>query len=159
MATLKLTIKLFFAVLLTTFPLACSEQETLTPEANQEVMETKTAPMEVVSLTETAPQPQASETPAQQAPQSPFLDKTSGPDCLGPDVHPIGQSIAETFPEITYQQVMVWFCNGAAFEDILLALETADLTDEQPEELLNLLAEGLTWEEIWQSLELLEDES
>ncbi len=157
MATLRLTIKLFLAMFLATFLLACSEQETLTLDANQETTETQTAPMEVASPTES--QPQATETLAQQATQTPLLDETSGPDCLGPDIHPIGQSIAETFPEVTYEQVMVWFCNGAAFEDILLALETAKLSEEQPEELLALLAEGSTWEEIWQSLNLLEEEN
>lgn len=151
--------RLFFAMFIATFLLACSEQETLTLDANQETTETQTAPMEVAAPTETAPQPQATETQAQQATQTPDLDETSGPDCLGPDIHPIGQSIAETFPDVTYEQVMVMFCNGAAFEDILLALETAKLTEEQPEELLASLAEGSTWEEIWQSLNLLEEEN
>jgi hypothetical protein len=74
---------------------------------------------------------------------------TSGPDCLGPELHPMGQEIADQFEEATYEEVMTWFCNGAEFEDILVALQTEKETGELAEDLLELLAEGQTWEEIW----------
>ena len=44
---------------------------------------------------------------------------------------------------------MTWFCDGAEFEDILVALETAEQTGASAEEMLIPLAAGLTWEEIW----------
>jgi hypothetical protein len=48
---------------------------------------------------------------------------------------------------------MTWYCDGAAFSDILLALETAELVDTSVEELL-IMVEDSTWEEIWQELEV-----
>ena len=46
---------------------------------------------------------------------------------------------------------MTLYCDGYAFSDILLALETEQLVDQSTEELL-LLLETSTWEEIWQDL-------
>jgi hypothetical protein len=78
--------------------------------------------------------------------------ETSGPDCLGPEIHPIGQEIANQFEEASYEDVMTWFCNGAEFEDILVALQTEKDTGEPAEDLLKLLSEGQTWEEIWNAI-------
>jgi hypothetical protein len=79
---------------------------------------------------------------------------TSGPDCLGPEVHPMGEEIADQFDETTYEEVMTWFCNGAEFEDVLVALQTEKDTGEPADDLLKLLAEGQTWEQIWDALGL-----
>ena len=49
----------------------------------------------------------------------------------------------------SYDQVMTWFCEGAEFEDILVALETQDVTGEPAGDMLQMLADGLTWDEIW----------
>ncbi len=64
-------------------------------------------------------------------------------------VNPIGESIADEYDFVTYDDVMAWFCEGAAFEDIVVALETEALTDTPAEEMLQMLADGFTWEEIW----------
>ena len=72
-----------------------------------------------------------------------------GPDCLGPDVNEIGLSIASTFGVTIYEEVMTWFCNGAEFEDILLALQSEQQSDASAEEMLQMLADGFTWDEIW----------
>ena len=53
--------------------------------------------------------------------------------------------------EVTYDEIMTLYCDGYAFSDILLALETEQLVDQSTEELL-LLLETSTWEEIWQDL-------
>jgi len=71
-------------------------------------------------------------------------------NCLGNDISPIGKSIADDYDSVTYEQVMTWFCNGAEFEDILVALETEEQTDTSADEMLKMLADGFTWEEIWQ---------
>ena len=86
--------------------------------------------------------------PAEQA------DPTSGPDCYPEEVqHPIAEGIADQFEEITtYTEVMTWFCNGALFEDILNALMTEELSDIEAEDILALVAAGMTWEEIWKDL-------
>jgi hypothetical protein len=81
--------------------------------------------------------------------ESEVEEVTSGPDCYGTDKHPVGQSIADQFEDTSYEQVMVWFCNGAEFEDILQALQTQELTGDDPETLLQRIAEGETWDEIW----------
>ena len=71
-------------------------------------------------------------------------------NCSALNPHPMAEGMAETF-EVSYDQVMTWYCDGSAFSDILLALETDQLVDQSPEELLSML-EDSTWEEIWQDL-------
>ena len=51
---------------------------------------------------------------------------------------------------------MSWFCNGAEFEDILVALETEAQTEAAADEMLKMLADGFTWDEIWQVIGLTE---
>jgi len=75
---------------------------------------------------------------------------TAAPNCLGDEISPIGQSIAEDYESASYEQVVTWFCNGAEFEDILVALETEAQTDASADEMLKMLADGFTWDEIWQ---------
>jgi hypothetical protein len=79
---------------------------------------------------------------------------TATPNCLNGEVSPIGQSIADEYDFVDYDQVMVWFCNGAEFEDILVALETESQTGTPAEEMLQMLADGFTWDEIWQEIGL-----
>jgi len=68
-------------------------------------------------------------------------------NCSTIDPHPVAQGMTETF-EITYDAVMNLYCDGYAFSDILLALETAELVDQSPETLLARLRTR-TWQEIW----------
>jgi hypothetical protein len=75
---------------------------------------------------------------------------TTGTDCANEKVYEIGQSMAYSYPFTTQQEVITWFCEGAEFEDILVALETEKQTGTAAEDLLVMRAEGLTWEEIWQ---------
>lgn len=70
-------------------------------------------------------------------------------ECPGEEINRIGQSIAMDYDFTSYDQVMAWFCEGAEFEDILVALETQALTDEPADEMLQMLADGLTWNDIW----------
>jgi len=78
------------------------------------------------------------------------------PDCLGGEVSPIGESIAEDYEFTDYTEVISWFCDGAEFEDILVALETESQTGTPAEEMLQMLADGFTWDEIWQLVGLTE---
>jgi hypothetical protein len=68
-------------------------------------------------------------------------------DCAGADSDPIGQSIAETY-DTSYEQVMIWLCDGYSFDNILIALETSEAVDIPAETLLEMLLEK-EWEEIW----------
>lgn len=81
-------------------------------------------------------------------------EETDGSGCYEEGIHPIAASIVEKYPETDYEQVMTWFCKGAEFEDILLALLTARLSERKPEAMLESIADGQTWEEIWQELDL-----
>lgn len=103
----------------------------------------------------------ASRTPEAGQPDEPLAasspdnqeKETAGPDCYE-GIHPIAASIVEKYPETDYEQVMTWFCKGAEFEDILLSLLTARLSERKPEAMLESIADGQTWEEIWQELDL-----
>lgn len=112
-----------------TAPVSLPEQVDLTAEPTQEIVSVPT--QDTTPVAETAP-----------------------PDCLGGEVSPIGQSIAEDYEFTDYTEVITWFCNGAEFEDILVALETEAETGTPAEEMLNMLADGLTWDEIWQLTDL-----
>lgn len=83
---------------------------------------------------------------------------TNAADCYQDGNHPIGVSIAGQFKNITsYEEVMLWFCNGAEFEDILNALATEEITTVDAEEVLNMLADGMSWDEIWLELGVTEE--
>ncbi len=75
--------------------------------------------------------------------------ETAEPTCLVDNVSPIGQAIADQYESASYKQIITWFCNGAEFEDILVALETEIQTDTTADEILQMLAEGFTWDDIW----------
>ena len=75
---------------------------------------------------------------------------TAVADCATGDANKIGESIASSYSFTTTEEVMTWFCQGAEFEDILTALETEEITGTAAEDMLQMRAEGLTWDEIWQ---------
>lgn len=129
---------------------SCSTPPSL--PAGQEVL---TAPAARTESIGSAPEP------AQAVVSKPTQDtapeaEAAPPNCLGDEISPIGLSIAEEYDFTSYEEVMTWFCNGAEFEDILVALETESQTDVPAEEMLGMLADGFTWEEIWQLIGLTE---
>jgi hypothetical protein len=74
-------------------------------------------------------------------------------DCYEDGEHPAALSIADEYQSFTdYEEVMVWFCNGAEFEDILNALLTEEMVGADAEEILRRVAGGETWNEIWLDL-------
>ena len=80
------------------------------------------------------------------------IEPTENPEtnCSSLNPHPVAEGITEKFP-ISYDEVMTIYCDGYAFSDILLALETEQLIDQSVEDLLILL-ETHSWEEIWDDL-------
>jgi hypothetical protein len=76
--------------------------------------------------------------------------------CPGAMPNVIGQGIADEYEFASYEEVMSWFCEGAEFEDILVALQTEDQTGVPAEEMLVMLADGLSWEDIWLIINLVE---
>ncbi|MFO7625325.1 MAG: hypothetical protein R6V73_13335 [Anaerolineales bacterium] len=83
-----------------------------------------------------------------------IIEGAQAAECLSPEAQTMGSSIAANF-ETTYEQVMGWYCAGHEFEDILLALETADSVDVPPADLLSKLEQGQSWDEIWKEIGLL----
>jgi hypothetical protein len=119
---------------------------------------TPALPPEQGAPTASVSQPEPVE-PTLEPPQEPdplptseagLVVETVAPDCLGDEISPIGEAIANEYELASYDQVMTWFCNGAEFEDILAALETESQTGTPAEEMLQMLADGFTWDEIWQ---------
>lgn len=89
------------------------------------------------------------------SPQATLTDvKSVKAECLSEENNRIAQAIADDYDFTSYQEVMGWFCDGAAFEDILIALQTEELNGISAEEMLEMLSGGLSWEEIWQVIGL-----
>ena len=76
-------------------------------------------------------------------------DTSENPEtnCSAINPHPVAEGMTESF-EITYDEVMTLYCDGYAFTDILLALETSELVDQSPETILVRLRTR-TWQDIW----------
>jgi len=87
---------------------------------------------------------------------SPAAPAAASSDCLEGERSRIGEAIAEDYAFTDYEEVVSWFCDGAEFEDILVALETEDISGVPVEDTLQMLADGFNWEEIWQLLGLTE---
>ena len=77
---------------------------------------------------------------------------TVNPECLNSEMSVLGRNIDAQFEDVSFEQVMAWFCSGAEFEDILVALQTEKVTGQPAQGLLEMLVTGLTWDEIWQSI-------
>jgi len=73
-------------------------------------------------------------------------------ECQNSDMSILGRNIAAQFEDVSFERVMDWFCSGAEFEDILIALQTEKVTGQPAEELLKMLVTGLNWDEIWHSI-------
>ena len=87
--------------------------------------------------------------PASAAPEA-----TAAPTCAADDVRKLAESIAADYPFTNTDEILTWFCNGAEFEDIMVALQTEDLTGTPAEDLLKMRADDLAWDEIWQAVGL-----
>jgi len=132
MTKLKIVLLLTAAFLVT----GCAAQPTQSSASPPEVTESSNPAV----VEATAPEDAA---PEETAPEE------TATECPGDEVNPIGQSIAADYDFTNYDQVMTWFCEGAEFEDILVALETQDATGEPAGDMLQMLADGLTWDDIW----------
>ena len=77
---------------------------------------------------------------------------TIDPECLNSEMSILGRNIASQFENVSFEQIMTWFCSGAEFEDILIALQTEKATGQPAQGLLEMLVTDLTWDKIWQSI-------
>jgi hypothetical protein len=65
--------------------------------------------------------------------------------------HPVGEKIAATY-NVTYEEVMGYFCHGAGFGQIMLALQTQEITQTPAADLLQMKKEQGGWGQLWHSL-------
>jgi hypothetical protein len=82
----------------------------------------------------------------------PILAPVGNIRCTEVDPHPVAEGIVRKF-DTTYEEVMTWFCGGQPFDDILLALQTAELADRSAGELLELKGDK-SWDQFWEELGL-----
>ena len=82
---------------------------------------------------------------------------TSSASCADEQVRQVAEMVASSYSFTSTDEVLSWFCDGAEFEDIALALETENATGTPAEDMLQMRADGLTWEEIWQVVGLYDD--
>ena len=74
----------------------------------------------------------------------------------GEKSHPVAESMAETYG-VSYEEIIGWFCNQDGenrngLGQIMLALQTAELTGESVEAYLGAREEGMGWGQIWQEV-------
>jgi hypothetical protein len=125
---------------------ACSPAIEAAPSALAETVPANLPDTETTLPADTGAQPASTAVPEEAAP----IEAVPVTNCASAEASQLGAAIAADYAFTSTEQVMAWFCDGAEFEDILVALETADITGASAEEMLTMLAAGLTWEEIWQ---------
>jgi hypothetical protein len=70
-------------------------------------------------------------------------------------MHPFGERLASSYDGVDYETLQEWFCSGFGWGQIMLALETSEVTDEDFDDLLERRGDGEGWGQIWQDLELI----
>lgn len=70
------------------------------------------------------------------------------------DDHPFAAAIAETYGT-SVSDVMGYFCNGYGFGEIMLALQTHQINNEDISSMLDLRKSGYGWGQIWQEMDMI----
>lgn len=82
-------------------------------------------------------------------------DPSGGYFCVQSEVpHPFGNRLAERYGT-EYETLQAWFCDGFGWGQIMLALQTGEITDGDAGELLDARRDGEGWGQIWQRLNLI----
>jgi hypothetical protein len=68
--------------------------------------------------------------------------------------HPFGAVLAERY-QVDYAILQGWFCDGYGWGQVMLALQTGQMTDTDPSALLAARKAGEGWGRIWQELKLI----
>jgi hypothetical protein len=71
------------------------------------------------------------------------------------EMHPFGERLASSYDGVVYETLQKWFCSGFGWGQIMLALETSEITGDDFEALLKMRGDGEGWGQIWQDLELI----
>lgn len=82
-------------------------------------------------------------------------DPATGYFCMQSErPHPFGARLAERY-DVEYETLQEWFCDGFGWGQVMLALQTGQITGEDPEALLEARRGGQGWGQIWQELKLI----
>ena len=82
-------------------------------------------------------------------------DPSTGYFCTqSEEPHPFGARLAERYGA-DYQTLQAWFCDGFGWGQIMLALQTSEITEGDPAALLEARRGGQGWGQIWQELQLI----
>ena len=111
---------------------------------------------EITNAAETVPEAGPAESADSTPMPDPEGDQPVSPidiHCTETDPHPIGQSIADTY-QVTYEEVMTFFCTGVGFDDIVLAYQTAELSGRDVKDVLTLWYDFGNWDDVWGELGL-----
>ncbi len=115
-------------------------------EAIQVAAPTEETPPEPSETPTGEPSPEPSEEPSETPAAGGFYCQEGAPP------HPFGARIAERYG-VDYQQVQQYFCQGFGWGEIVLALQTARVTEGvDPNALLEARHNGQGWGEIWHGL-------
>lgn len=82
-------------------------------------------------------------------------DPSTGYFCTqSEEPHPFGALLADRY-DTDYETLQGWFCEGFGWGQIMLALQTSEITEGDPEALLEARRGGQGWGQIWQELKLI----
>jgi hypothetical protein len=82
-------------------------------------------------------------------------DPSEGYFCTQSEVmHPFAERLLAHY-DTDYATLQAWFCDGFGWGQIMLALQTSEVTDDLPEDLLDRRRGGEGWGQIWQDLKLI----
>lgn len=84
----------------------------------------------------------------------PVEDVTEPESCVGADPFPPAQALADLY-DVSYDEIMGWFCDGYGIGEIMLALRTGEMTGLSADEVLSMKDELGGWGLVWQELELI----
>jgi hypothetical protein len=138
----KILFSLFVVCLLA---VACTPAKSDSPLPSAVSAPTATA----AQATHAGPTPLAEETRLAGDDAAPAPTEVMDTSCADEDTRKMGEAIAVDYAFTNTDEVLGWFCSGAEFEDIITALETSEQTGIAAGDLLEMLADGLSWDEIW----------
>lgn len=93
-------------------------------------------------------------TPTGTPPQTPTATPPAGTTCTDVNPHPEGLRLAQVH-QVSYEEIMGWFCQGFGFGEIDLAYSLSAQTGTSVSEIFAMRASGMGWGEIMQALGLL----
>jgi hypothetical protein len=87
-------------------------------------------------------------------PEEPLVSQDGYYCTQSDEMHPFGARLVDRYG-MDYATLQDWFCSGFGWGQVMLALQTATITSDDPNSLLDARSAGQGWGEIWQELGLI----